>query len=283
MKRSYAYLLATAAIVAAISGVAIAQQKTAAPVAAVVEAAKTALAPKADDKAAAPVVAAATTPAAPAFDLASVQSMPVGLERGQKIAANVCASCHGADGNSAVPLQPILAGQHEAYLLKQLNNFKIEKGATEPLRANMIDVATGQIKVSTMGGQAAPLSEGDMKSLAMWFSSQTVKPSHAQISESALSKLGERIYRGGVISKALPACAGCHGPTGAGIMAKYPRMSGQYAEYLAAQLKAFREDVPSDKTALDAVRNNAPAMRDIAKRMTDTEIAAVADYMAGLR
>lgn len=263
MKRSYAYLLAAAGIIAAVSGVAIAQQKPAAPVAAKTEAVKVD----------APKVEAVAAPVAAAFDIKTVQDMPVGLERGQKIAANVCASCHNADGNSTVPLQPKLAGQHEAYLLKQLHDFAPVKGATEAARANMIDAATGQTKVSTMGGQVGQLSEDDMKSLAMWFSAQKQKSDVAKQDDPVLSKLGEKIYRGGVISKSLPACAGCHGPTGAGIMAKYPRVSGQYSDYLVVQLKAFRED---------ARKNSAP-MNDIAKRMTDTEIAAVADYMAGVR
>lgn len=264
MKRSYAYLLAAVGIVATISGVAIAQQKDA-PVAA-----------KAEVVAAAPVAAAAVVApaaAAPVFDIKSVQTMPVGAERGQAIAAGLCASCHNADGNSTVPLQPKLAGQHEAYLLKQLHDFKAAEGATEAARANMVDGATGQIKVSTMGGQVAALSNDDMKSLSTWFSAQKLVADVAKQDDPVLSKLGEKIYRGGVIAKGLPACAGCHGPTGAGIMAKYPRVSGQFSDYLVVQLKAFRED---------ARKNSAP-MQDIAKRMTDTEIAAVADYMAGLR
>ncbi|AXF86357.1 Cytochrome c4 [Ephemeroptericola cinctiostellae] len=262
MKRSYAYLLAAVGIVAAISGVAIAQQKDAPAVA------------KAEATTAAPVAATAVAaPVAATFDIKSVQGMPVGVERGQAIAVGICASCHNADGNSTVPLQPKLAGQHEAYLLKQLHDFKAVEGATEAARANMVDGATGQIKVSTMGGQVAALSDDDMKSLSAWFSAQKLTPDVAKQDDPVLSKLGEKIYRGGVVSKSLPACAGCHGPTGAGIMAKYPRVGGQYSDYLVVQLKAFRED---------ARKNSAP-MQDIAKRMTDTEIAAVADYMAGLR
>ncbi|TDR32182.1 c-type cytochrome [Hydromonas duriensis] len=261
MKRTYAYLLAAAGIVAAISGVAIAQQK---------------MAPAAAPAAPAPaavVAAPAVTTSSAAFDIKSVQNMPVGLERGKAIASGVCASCHNADGNSTVPLQPKLAGQHEAYLLKQLHDFKPAEGATEAARANMINAANGQVVVSTMAGQVGALSNDDMKSLAMWFSAQKLVPDVAKQDDPTLSKLGEKIYRGGIISKNLPACAGCHGPTGVGIMAKYPRVGGQYSDYLAVQLKAFRED---------ARKNSAP-MQDIAKRMTDTEISAVADYMAGLR
>ena len=268
MKRSYSYLLSALGISAAIfGGIAIAQQKTpataeTAPPAVVAPAAATATA----------TTDATTTAAAPVFDLASVKDMPVGLERGQKIAAGVCFSCHNADGNSTIPLQPKLAGQHEAYLIKQLHDFKKAEGATEALRGNMIN-DKGQTVISTMGSQAAALSDDDIKSVAMWFSSQTLQPAHAQIDDPAISELGKKIYKGGLMAKGVPACAGCHGPTGAGIMAKYPRISGQFSEYVELQLKGFREDA----------RTNSQPMQDIAKRMTDTEIRAVADYMAGVR
>ena len=256
MKRSYAYLLAAAGIVAAISGVAIAQQ-AATPAAA----APAAAAPAAN--AAAPAAAA---PAA-AFDIKSVEAMPVGIERGKAIAAGVCAACHMADGNSAVPLQPKLAGQHQAYIEIQLMDFKPAEGAKVAARENAV-----------MGGQVAMLSAdpkqyaNDVKSLAMWFASQKLVPAS---SAGVNPTLGMSIYRGGIVSKGVPACAGCHSPTGAGIPNKYPRVSGQFADYSEAQLKAFREDQ----------RKNSPAnqMQDIAKKLTDTEIKAVADYMAGVR
>ncbi len=257
MKRTYAYLLAAAGIVAAISGVAIAQQATTA--------------------AAAPAVAApapaATTAAAPAaapaaaFDIKSVEAMPVGVERGKAIATGLCAACHMADGNSAVPLQPKLAGQHAVYLEKQLNDFKPAEGAKTAARENAV-----------MGGQVAMLSAdpkqyaNDVKSLALWFASQKLVPA---TSAGVNPNLGMSIYRGGIVSKGVPACAGCHSPTGSGIPGKYPRVSGQFADYSEAQLKAFREDQ----------RKNSPAnqMQDIAKKLTDTEIKAVSDYMAGVR
>jgi cytochrome c553 len=256
MKRSYAYLLAAAGIVAAISGVAIAQQ-AAAPAAATVAAV---VAPAAD--AAAPAAA----PVA-AFDIKSVEAMPVGVERGKAIAAGVCAACHMADGNSAVPLQPKLAGQHPAYIEKQLMDFKPAEGAKVAARENAV-----------MAGQVAMLSAdpkqyaNDVKSLSMWFASQKLVP---ETSKGVNPTLGMSIYRGGIVSKGVPACAGCHSPTGAGIPNKYPRVSGQFADYSEAQLKAFREDQ----------RKNSPAnqMQDIAKKLTDTEIKAVADYMAGVR
>ena len=256
MKRSYAYLLAAAGIVAAISGVAIAQQAAtpaAAPAAAAPAAAATTAAP-----AAAPVAA---------FDIKSVEAMPVGIERGKAIAAGVCAACHMADGNSAVPLQPKLANQHPAYLEKQMMDFKVAEGAKVAARENAI-----------MAGQVALLSAdpkqyaNDVKSLAMWFASQKLTPAS---SAGVNSELGMSIYRGGIVSKGVPACAGCHSPTGSGIPNLYPRVSGQFPDYLEVQLKAFREDV----------RKNSPAnqMQDIAKKLTDTEIKAVSDYMAGVR
>ncbi len=269
MKRSYAYLLATAGIVAVISGVAIAQQATApAP------AATPAAAP-------APAVAEAAPAAVAApFSIDQVQNMPVGVERGKKIAEGLCAACHNADGNSVVPLQPKLAGQHMAYLEKQMHDFKVAEGAKEPLRGNMLN-DKGESTISTMKAQVELLSkdpkqfDNDVKSLALWFNTQKLVPASASNADPASSNLGKRIYTGGIVSKGVPACAGCHSPTGSGIPNKYPHVSGQFADYAVVQLKAFREDV----------RTNSPQnqMQDIAKRLTDAEIKAVADYMAGVR
>lgn len=267
MKRSYAYLLATAGIVAVISGVAIAQQATApAPAAAATSA---------------PAIAeAAPVAAAVPFSIDQVQNMPVGVERGKKIAEGLCAACHNADGNSVVPLQPKLAGQHMVYLEKQLHDFKVAEGAKTAARANMLN-DKGDVVPSTMGSQVDLLSkdpkqfDNDVKSLALWFNTQKLVPASASNPDPVSSDLGKRIYTGGIVSKGVPACAGCHSPTGAGIPNKYPRVSGQFADYSVSQLKAFREDA----------RTNSPQnqMQDIAKRLTDAEIKAVADYMAGVR
>ncbi len=259
--------MATAGIVAAISGVAIAQQ-AAAP------------APAAAATPAPAVAEAAPAATAPAFSIEQVQNMPVGVERGKLIAQNVCASCHSADGNSVAPANPKIAGQHPEYLMKQLHDFQVAEGAKAPLRAQMLG-DNGEPMPSTMGSQVALLSkdpkqfDNDVKSLAMWFASQKLVPATASNADPASSNLGKRIYTGGIVSKGVPACAGCHSPTGSGIPSKYPRVSGQFAEYAALQLKAFREDV----------RTNSPQnqMQDIAKRLTDAEIKAVADYMAGVR
>lgn len=180
---------------------------------------------------------------------------------GKAIATQVCAACHGADGNSAIPANPKLAGQHPEYLYKQLSNFKGKDGKPAE-RVNGV-----------MAGMVASLSDQDMHNIAAYFASQ--KPTGGQAKGSRESiDLGQKIWRGGDQSKGLPACAGCHGPTGAGLPAQYPRIAGQHADYTEAQLKSFRL----------AERANDPAkmMRMIAVKMTDAEIKAVADYAAGL-
>ena len=183
------------------------------------------------------------------------------VAKGKNIAETVCVACHGADGNSAIPANPILAGQGEQYLLKQLRDFKATDGKPAA-RKNDI-----------MGGMASTLSDEDMKNVALYFSQQKQKPS-AAIDEKLVAA-GQSLWRKGDFDRGIPACAGCHGPTGAGIPAQYPRLAGQYAEYLATQLKNFRTEE----------RSNDPAsmMRMIADRLSDKQIKAVADYLAGLR
>lgn len=166
----------------------------------------------------------------------------------------MCAACHGADGNSAAPENPKLAGQHPEYLVKQLIEFKSGK------RANAV-----------MSGMAAALTEEDMKNVSAWLAAQKPKAGFAK--EKELVALGERIYRGGIADRQIAACSGCHSPSGAGIPSQYPRVSGQHAQYNAAQLTAFR----------DGVRKNSVQMTQIAAKLNDREIKAVSDYMAGLR
>jgi cytochrome c553 len=180
--------------------------------------------------------------------------------KGQQIAAQACAACHGADGNSTSPSNPKLAGQHADYLYKQLQNFKVKPGAKEAERANAV-----------MAGFAASLSDADMRNVAAWYASQKLKPSAARNADTV--ELGQKIWRGGIAAKSVPACAGCHSPNGAGIPAQYPRLGGQYADYTEAQLVAFRQ----------GVRKNSAQMTSIAARMSDAEIKAVSDYIAGLR
>lgn len=182
------------------------------------------------------------------------------LEQGRKTAETVCAACHGADGNSGSPANPKLAGQHSDYLYKQLANFKVKEGAKQAERANAV-----------MAGFAAMLSEADMRNVSAFYASQKLKPAAAKNKD--MIELGQKIYRAGIPDKGVPACSGCHSPNGAGMPAQYPRLQGQYAEYTEAQLVAFRQ----------GERLNSAQMTTIAARMSDREIKAVSDYIAGLR
>ena len=193
--------------------------------------------------------------AAPA--LAASAAAPVtkpDLAKGQAISTQVCAACHTADGSRGSPANPILAGQHPEYLAKQLHEFKSGK------RANPI-----------MKGFAGTLSDDDIRNVTAFYASKSAKPGFAKNKDSV--KLGEKIYRAGIADKAIPACAGCHSPNGAGIPAQYPRIGGQHADYAEAQLVAFR----------GGARGNNVQMTSIAARLSDVEIKAVADYIAGLR
>jgi cytochrome c553 len=189
-----------------------------------------------------------------AGETAPAKSAKPDLVRGEKSYAAVCIACHAADGNSGTPVNPKLAQQHPEYLVKQLQEFK-----------------SGKRKNAIMQGFAAALSEEDMKNISYWVASQKIKPGFAKDKE--LVGLGERIYRGGISDRQVPACAGCHSPNAAGIPAQYPRLGGQHAEYTAAQLTAFR----------DSVRGNNLQMSQVAAKLNDREIRAVADYLAGLR
>lgn len=183
------------------------------------------------------------------------------LAKAKQTAETVCVACHGADGNSQLSANPKIAGQHEDYLYKQLREFKGWDGA-KPLRENAV-----------MGAMVAGLEGADMKGLAKYFASFELQPEPAKNLETI--ELGQKIWRAGIAAKGVPACAACHGPAGAGLPAQYPRLSGQFAEYTEAQLKAFR----------DGGRDNDPnrMMRMIALKMTDAEMKAVADFAAGLR
>jgi len=176
------------------------------------------------------------------------------LAKGQATSTQVCAACHTADGSRGSPANPILQGQHADYLAKQLDEFKSGK------RNNPI-----------MKGMASTLSPEDMKNVAAFYASKQAKPGFAK--DKALVALGEKIYRGGIADRQIPACAGCHSPNGAGIPAQYPRLAGQHSDYTEAQLNAFRS----------GLRTNSAQMTGIAAKMNDREIKAVADYVAGLR
>jgi len=195
-------------------------------------------------------------PAAPPVEVKvePVKAVKPDLAKGEASFTAVCAACHGADGNSGIPANPKLAQQHPEYLVKQLQEFKSGK------RANAI-----------MSGFAATLSDADMKNIAYWVTAKPAKPGFAKDKE--LVAMGEKIYRGGISDRQVPACAGCHSPNGAGIPAQYPRLSGQHADYSAVQLTSFR----------DGVRKNSLQMNQVAAKMNDREIKAVSDYIAGLR
>jgi cytochrome c553 len=205
-----------------------------------------------------PVVLLAGTLISPAT---SAQGAQADLARGQQVATQVCAACHAVDGNSVIAANPVLAGQHADYTLKQLMNFK-PQGGKPAERPNAV-----------MAGMTAALSADDMRNVAAYFEGQKPKPRAARDPE--LVKQGQAIYRGGILSKNVAACTACHGPNGAGMPAQFPRLAGQYAEYTAAQLKAFR----AGERANDPNRT----MRATAEKLSDREIAAVAEYIAGLR
>ena len=173
--------------------------------------------------------------------------------KGQQLAAS-CGACHTQDGSRGIPANPILAAQHPEYITKQLIEFK-----------------SGKRKNAIMMGMAAGLSEEDMKHIAAFYASKTAKPGFARDPKTVA--LGEQIYRGGIVAKAVPACSGCHSPNGAGIPSQYPRLNGQHAEYTEAQLQAFRS----------GLRGNNAQMMAISAKLYDAEMKAVADYLAGLR
>jgi cytochrome c553 len=176
------------------------------------------------------------------------------LGKGGAISSQVCAACHTADGSRGSPANPILQGQHAEYLAKQLVEFK-----------------TGKRKNPVMQGMAAPLSEEDIRNVSAFYAAKIAKPGFAKNKDSVA--LGEKIYRGGIAERNVPACAGCHSPTGAGLPSQYPRIGGQHGDYVEAQMVAFRS----------GARANNPVMAGVAAKMNDKEIKAVSDYIAGLR
>lgn len=165
-----------------------------------------------------------------------------------------CIACHGAAGNSSISQNPKLTGQPAAYLHKQLLDFK------GPARNNPV-----------MTGIAKAMTEEDIQNVIAYLSKQKTSPGAAR--SPATIELGKKIYRGGIAEKHVPACASCHGASGAGIPAQFPRLAGQHQDYTMAQLTSFRS----------GGRKNSELMTQIAKRMTDEEMQAVADYVAGLK
>lgn len=184
------------------------------------------------------------------------------LANAQAIVNKLCAACHGADGNSVAAANPSLAGQGADYITLQLTHFKAG------IRVNPV-----------MQGMVATLSPADMQALGVYFSQQ--KPKGNVAKDPSLVKLGQQVYRGGDAAAGVPACAACHSPTGVGIPRSYPRLAGQYADYSYAQLQAFASGARgADKEEKDV---DGRIMGAIARRMTDAQMKAVADYAAGLR
>jgi cytochrome c553 len=182
--------------------------------------------------------------------------------KGQALAA-VCAGCHGVDGVSPIPTQPNLAGMSWQYTARQLRHFK-----------------SGQRDNAIMKGFATTLSDADMKALGVYFAAQ--KGRTIGTKDEKLAKSAERLYRAGDATRGIPACAGCHSPSGAGIPAQYPRLGGQHAEYTLAQLTAFKSGIRGGATKDDA-NANGKIMMTIAGRLTAGEMKALAEYTAGLK
>ena len=196
-----------------------------------------------------------------AIGLSLFVSLPVlamgNADAGQSKAA-ICAACHGVDGNSVVPNWPKLAGQHEAYLHRQL-----------------VLIKDGSRPVPEMAGIAMGLSDQDMADLAAYFASQT---STAGLADEALLAAGEKLYRAGDAEKDIPACTSCHGPAGEGNpLAGYPSLAGQHTVYSEKMLKGFRSG-----TTWGEDDSSSITMTQIANRLTDSEIQAVASYIQGL-
>ena len=200
------------------------------------------------------VATACSLPASMALAAEAPATPKVDLAKGQATATAVCVACHSFDGTRGSPANPILQGQHSEYTAKQLAEFK-----------------SGARKSAIMQGMAATLSEDDMRNVAAFYASKQAKPGFAKNKDSAA--LGEKVWRGGIADRSIPACAGCHSPSGAGIPSQYPRLAGQHGDYTEAQLLGFRS----------AARHNNTVMTGVAAKMNDREIKAVADYIAGLR
>lgn len=194
--------------------------------------------------------------------LMAASDSPKGDPEAGEVKSATCAACHNADGNSALEINPKLAGQHASYLVKQLKEFKLasQTGGKEG-RNNAV-----------MNGMAAALSEQDMLDIAAYFESQTATPGATP--EDVIAA-GEQLYRGGDMERGITACIACHGPRGDGMgLANFPDISGQHVAYIKSQLEAFRS----------GQRANDPngMMRDIAVRLTDADIDILSKYLSGL-
>lgn len=177
--------------------------------------------------------------------------------------AQPCTACHGPDGNSAAPSFPKLAGQNEKYMIKQLQ-----------------DIQSGARPVPQMTGQLDGMDDGDFADIAAWYASQEMTTGQA---EPDLVEKGEKIYRAGIADREIPACTGCHSPTGQGnAAAGYPVLAGQHAQYTAAQLRAFRAAADGDPSGRHNDGEEKQTMRSIAFALSESEIEAVSSYIEGL-
>ena len=180
-------------------------------------------------------------------------------KKGAALAQGLCAACHASDGNSVIPSNPILAGQHYSYLKNQLNYFQVKEGEDRAKRENAV-----------MLGIASGLSSDDIDNLSAYYSQQKIKPSYA--SNIELAKAGEVVYKAGDDSRGIPSCSSCHGPRGLGVPGQFPRISGQHATYTASTLKSYK----------NGSRANNNQMMVISSRLTEGQINALAEYLAGL-
>jgi len=192
----------------------------------------------------------------------SAQANAAGDAASGKDMTAVCSACHGADGNSAAPTFPKLAGQGEKYLLKQL-----------------MDIRDGARPIPTMAGQLDGKSDQDLADIAAFYASQSPSGSQA---DPDLVALGEQVYRGGVAKRNVPACTACHSPTGKGnAPAGFPALAGQHADYIATQLKAYRKGYEDESGRTND--GDTKIMRTVAFGLSDGEIEAVSSYAAGLK
>jgi cytochrome c553 len=199
--------------------------------------------------------------------ISSSSLMAAGNAEAGKTKAATCLACHGADGNSIAPNFPNLAAQGEAYMVKQLMDFK-----------------AGKRKDPTMNAMVMALDEQAMQDIAAFYATQPLKPGQADPKQVAA---GKQIYKGGILETNIPACMGCHGPTGSGNPGSvYPQLSSQKSAYIEKQLKDFRNAAqnPNQETAPVGRHNDASAaMRNAVKLLNDYEIKAVAQYIQGLQ
>ena len=174
----------------------------------------------------------------------------------QELIAHVCEACHGREGNSNDPSVPSLAGQGSAYLQDQLAGFQAQR------------------RVGAMSGVAMNLSRADIRNAATYFSQQILRTGPIQTADLNALRRGRAIYDDGIASIDVPACASCHALDGAGLPSAFPRLAGQHSRYIVAQLRAFRSDERLSTNRM---------MQNVSARLSDGEIGAVADYIAGMQ